>query len=55
MIIVFKAVKAYENYLRGLQKNLIQEYQRKCRHRSMAEYKTKEFFKNNGLPWIEES
>lgn len=53
MIVVFRAVKAYENYLRELRHSLIQEYARKSGHRPIAEHRVKEIFRNLGLPWIE--
>lgn len=53
MIEIFKAVKAYENYLRDLRYALLKAYERKCGHRPMAEHQTKEVFKSYGLPWIE--
>jgi hypothetical protein len=53
MIEVFRAVKAYENYLRDLRHALLQAYERKSGHRPMAEHQTKEVFKSHGLPWLE--
>ena len=53
MIEVFRAVKAYENYLRDLRHALMQAYERKSGHRPMAEHQTREVFKSYGLPWVE--
>jgi hypothetical protein len=53
MIEVFRAVKAYENYLRDLRHALLKAYERKSGHRPMAEHQTREVFKSYGLPWVE--
>ena len=53
MIEVFRAVKAYENYLRDLRHALLQAYERKSGHRPMAEHQTREVFKSHGLPWLD--
>jgi hypothetical protein len=53
MIDVFRAVKAYENYVRDLRHALLMAYERKSGHRPMAEHQTKEVFKSYGLPWVE--
>jgi hypothetical protein len=53
MIEVFRAVKAYENYVRDLRHALLQAYERKSGHRPMAEHQTREAFKSYGLPWVE--
>jgi hypothetical protein len=53
MIEVFRAVKAYENYLRDLRHALLKAYERKSGHRPMAEHQTREAFKSYGLPWVE--
>jgi Transcriptional Coactivator p15 (PC4) len=55
MIVVFKAVKAYENYLRELKHTLVQAYERKSGHRPMAEHQAREIFRSFGLPWIGQS
>lgn len=52
MIDIFKAVKAYENYLRDLRHVLLQAYERKSGHRPMAEHRAKEDFVSLGLPWL---
>jgi hypothetical protein len=52
MIEVFRAVKAYENYLRDLRQALLKAYELKSGHRPMAEHQTREAFKSYGLPWI---
>ncbi len=53
MIVVFRSVKKYENYLRELRRSLMQAYERKSGHRPMAEHHTKEVFRNLGLPWLQ--
>jgi hypothetical protein len=53
MIDVFRAVKAYENYLRDLRHTLLQAYERKIGHKPMAEHRVREVFKAYGLPWLE--
>jgi hypothetical protein len=53
MIEVFRAVKAYENYVRDLRHALLKAYERKSGYRPMAEHQTKEAFKSYGLPWVE--
>ena len=53
MIELFRAVKAYENYLRDLRHALLQVYERKSGHRPMAEHKTRQVFMSYGLPWVE--
>jgi hypothetical protein len=53
MIEVFRAVKAYENYLRDLRHALLKAYERKSGHRPMAEHQTRDAFKSYGLPWVE--
>lgn len=55
MIAVFRAVKAYENYLRELRISLMQAYERKTGHRPMAEHRVKEVFRNLGLPLLSPS
>jgi len=52
MIEIFKAVKAYENYLRDLRHALLQVYERKSGHRPMAEHQAREVFASLGLPWL---
>ena len=54
MIDVFRAVKGYENYLRNLRHALLQAYERKSGHKTMAEHKTQEVLNTMGcLGWIE--
>jgi hypothetical protein len=53
MIDVFRAVKAYENYLRDLRHALLLGYERKSGHRPMAEHQTREVFNTLGLPWLD--
>jgi len=53
MIELFRAVKAYENYVRDLRHALMKAYERKSGHRPMAEHQTREAFKSYGLPWVE--
>jgi len=55
MISLFRTVKAYENYLRELQRSLVQGYERKSGHRAMAEHRAKQVFRNFGLPWLVQS
>ena len=55
MIVIFRTVKKYENYLRELRRSLMQAYERKSGHRPMAEHHTKEVFRSFGLPWLNES
>jgi hypothetical protein len=52
MIDIFRAVKAYENYLRDLRHALLQAYERKIGHKPMAEHRVREVFKSYGLPWL---
>jgi len=52
MIDIFKAVKAYENYVRDLRHALLQAYEQKSGHRPMAEHQTREVFTSLGLPWL---
>ena len=52
MIEVFRAVKAYENYVRDLQHSLVQAYLRKTGHRPMAEHQAQQAFREFGLPWL---
>lgn len=53
MIDIFRAVKGYENYVRGLQRALLHAYERKSGHRPMAEHKARDFFESRGLPWLD--
>jgi hypothetical protein len=55
MIVVFRTVKAYENYLRDLRHALVQAYERKSGHRLMAEHRAKQVFRDFGLPWPSQS
>lgn len=55
MIVVFRAVKTYENYVRELQRSLLLAYQRQTGNRAVAEHQTKRALKNHGLPWLERS
>jgi DNA polymerase III delta prime subunit len=55
MLDVFRAVKAYENYLRELRRSLLTAYERKSGHRPIAEHRAREVFRLLGLPWISES
>ena len=50
MIEIFRAVKAYEKYLRELRSSLSQAYERQTGHRPMAEHQTSEVFKRHGFP-----
>lgn len=53
MIEIFRAVKAYENYLRDMRHALLQAYAQKSGHRALAEHQAREVFKLYGLPWPE--
>jgi hypothetical protein len=52
MINVFKAVKAYENYVRSFQAKLIAKVLKKVGQRSVAEYEAKKKMGDAGLPWL---
>ena len=52
MIDIFRAVKEYEKYLRGIRQALLQAYERKSVHKTMAEHRAREVFESNGLPWL---
>jgi len=53
MFAVFSAVKAYENYVRELQRALVLAYERKTGHKPMAEHQARQAFKRFGLPWLQ--
>lgn len=55
MIELFRAVKAYENYLRDLQRSLLLGYQRQSDNRAVAEHQARRVCKDHGLPWLERS
>lgn len=55
MIVVFRAVKGYENYVRELQRSLLLAYERHCGNRAVAEHQAKRALKDHGLPWLERS
>lgn len=55
MIAVFRAVKAYENYVRELQRSLLLGYERHTGNCAVAEHQTKQALKEHGLPWSERS
>jgi hypothetical protein len=52
MFDTFKAVKAYETYVRELRTSLLRAYERKSGHRPMAEHQTREVLNSLGLPWL---
>lgn len=52
MIVIFRAVKGYENYLRELRHSLLQAYERASGYRPAAEHQAREVFKSRGLPWL---
>jgi len=52
MIHVFKAVKAYENYVRSIQTKLIAKVLKKVGQRSVAEYEARKKMGKAGLPWL---
>lgn len=53
MIVVFRAVKGYENYIRELQRSLLLAYERHTGNRAVAEHQAKLALKEHGLPWLE--
>ncbi len=53
MIEIFRAVKAYQNYLRDLRHALLQAFEQKSGHHPLAEHQAREAFKSYGLPWLE--
>lgn len=55
MIVVFRAVKSYEYYVRELQRSLMLAYERQTGNRAVAEHQTKRALKDHGLPWLERS
>jgi hypothetical protein len=52
MIHVFKTVKGYENYVRGLEGRLMNSLTKKAKQRSVAEYEAKKRCQEHGLPWL---
>jgi len=50
MIHIFRAVKAYENYVRGLRTKLIAKVLKKAQQQSIASYETDKWFREHGLP-----
>lgn len=50
MIHIFRAVKAYENYVRGLRTKLIAKVFKEARQQSIANYETDKWFREHGLP-----
>lgn len=55
MIVVFRAVKGYENYVRELQRTLLLAYERHTGNRAVAEHQSRRAMKDYGLPWLERS
>ena len=51
---VFRTVKQYKIYVRGIQKSLTESYHRRTAHRPTAEHLAKSAFKKLGLPWLSE-
>lgn len=51
---VFKAVKQYEKYLRGLHKSLLEAYYRGTGHKYTAEQLVRQAFRFLHLPWLED-
>lgn len=52
MINVFKAVKAYEKYVRTLQSRLIAKILKKVGQHTVAEYEARKKMSESGLPWL---
>jgi hypothetical protein len=52
MIEIFKAVKAYENYVRILQVRLVNKILKKAGQHSIAEYETRKIMGEYGMPWL---
>jgi hypothetical protein len=52
MIHIFKAVKAYENYVRTVQTRLIAKVMKKVCQHSVAEYEARKKMGEAGLPWL---
>jgi hypothetical protein len=53
MIDIFRTVKAYENYLRGLRRRLFSKLLKKTRQESVANYETEKLFRTLGLPKLD--
>lgn len=51
---VFRTVKQYEIYVRGIQKSLIDSYYKRTGHRPTAEHLARSAFQKLGLPWLAE-
>jgi len=49
---VFRTVKQYEIYVRGIQKSLIDSYYKRTGHIPTAEHLARSAFKKLGLPWL---
>jgi hypothetical protein len=52
MIHIFKAVKAYENYVRTVQTRLVAKVMKKVGQHSVAEYEARKKMAEAGLPWL---
>ena len=52
MIHIFKAVKAYENYVRTVQTRLVAKVLKKVGQHSVAEYEARKKMGEAGLPWL---
>ncbi len=52
MIHIFKAVKAYENYVRSVQTRLVAKVMKKVGQQSVAEYEARKKMGEAGLPWL---
>lgn len=50
---VFRAVKQYEIYVRGIQKALAEAYCKRTNHRPTAQHLARSAFQKLGLPWLE--
>ncbi len=49
---IFRAVKAYENYVREIRHSLALAYERKTGHKALAEHQARSIFTKYGLPWL---
>jgi hypothetical protein len=49
---VFRAVKAYENYVREIRHALALAYERKTGHKALAEHQARSILTKFGLPWL---
>lgn len=52
MLALFKAVKAYENYVRSVQTKIVAKVMKKSGQHSIAEYEARKKVEEAGLPWL---